>query len=38
MLGEEVALRYLKDLACTYKEHISVKFTKIDGTHVTISN
>ncbi len=38
LLGQAVALRFLKDLACTYKEKISVTFTKIDGTSVTISN
>lgn len=38
LLGEAVALRFLKDLACSYKESVSVTFTKIDGTSVTISN
>jgi hypothetical protein len=37
-LGEAVAIRFLQDLACTYKEPFSITFTKLDGTPQTITN
>jgi hypothetical protein len=38
LLGEAVALRFLQDLACTYREPVAVKLTTINGTQVTITN
>jgi hypothetical protein len=38
MLGEAVALAFLRDRAKTYNEPISVELTKFDGTTATISN
>jgi len=38
LLGEAVALSYLKDRAKTYNEPFTVKLTKFDGTIATISN
>lgn len=38
-LGEQVGLRFLKDLACSYPEPVSIPITLIDGvTTVTITN
>ena len=37
-LGEDVAIRFLQDLACTYAEPIEVTFTKLDGTPQIIKN
>jgi hypothetical protein len=38
MLGEAVALAFLKDKAKTYNEPFTVQLTKLDGTTATISN
>ena len=38
MLGEAVALSFLKDRAKTYNEPFTVQLTKFDGTTATISN
>ena len=38
LLGESVALSFLKDKAKTYNEPFTVKLTKFDGTTATISN
>jgi len=38
LLGEEVALAFLREKAHTYNEPFTVKFKKVDGTTVTISN
>lgn len=38
LLGEAMALSYLRDKAKTYHEKFSVDITKLDGTIVTISN
>jgi hypothetical protein len=38
LLGEAVALSFLKDRARTYNEPFSVDLTKFDGTTATISN
>jgi hypothetical protein len=38
LLGEAVALSFLKDKARTYNEPFTVKLTKFDGTTATISN
>jgi hypothetical protein len=38
LLGEAVALSFLKDRAKTYNEPFSVTITKFDGTTATISN
>ena len=38
LLGEAVALSYLRDKARTYNEPFTVSLTKFDGTTVTISN
>jgi hypothetical protein len=38
LLGEAVALSFLKDRARTYNEPFSVNLTKFDGTTATISN
>jgi hypothetical protein len=38
LLGEAVALSFLKDKAKTYNEPFTVKITKFDGTTATISN
>jgi hypothetical protein len=38
LLGEAVALSFLKDRARTYNEPFSVDITKFDGTTATISN
>ena len=38
LLGEAMALSYLRDKAQTYHEKFSVNITKLDGTIVTISN
>ena len=38
VLGEAVALRFLEDLACTYKEKFSISLTKLDGTVAVIAN
>jgi hypothetical protein len=38
LLGEAVALSFLRDRAKTYNEPFTVKFTKFDGTTATISN
>jgi hypothetical protein len=38
LLGEAVALSFLKDRAKTYNEPFTVKITKFDGTTATISN
>lgn len=37
-LGEEVAIQFLQDLACTYAEPVNVTFTRLDGTACTITN
>jgi hypothetical protein len=38
LLGEAVALSFLRDQAFTYKENFSVTLTKLDGTQATIKN
>lgn len=38
LLGEAVALKFLRDQAWTYAETFDVTITKIDGTKYTISN
>jgi hypothetical protein len=38
LLGEDVAIRFLKDRAHTYNEQFTVNLTKLDGTTETISN
>jgi hypothetical protein len=38
LLGEAVALSFLRDRAKTYNEPFTVKLTKFDGTTATISN
>jgi hypothetical protein len=38
LLGEAVALSFLRDRARTYNEPFTVKLTKFDGTTATISN
>src|SRR5207302_7908159 len=38
LLGEAVALSFLRDRAKTYNEPFTVKLTKFDGTIATISN
>jgi hypothetical protein len=38
LLGEAVALSYLRDKAPTYNERFSISLTKLDGTTETISN
>jgi hypothetical protein len=38
LLGEAVALSFLRDRAKTYNEPFTVKLTKFDGTAATISN
>jgi hypothetical protein len=38
LLGEAVALSFLKDKARTYNEPFTVRLTKFDGTTATISN
>ncbi|MGB8543136.1 MAG: vanadium-dependent haloperoxidase [Candidatus Acidiferrales bacterium] len=38
LLGEAVALSYLRDKARTYNEPFTVQLTKFDGTTATISN
>ncbi len=38
MLGEAVALSFLRNKALTYNEPFSAKITKFDGTEATISN
>jgi hypothetical protein len=38
MLGEAVALSFLRDRAQTYNEPFTVRLTKFDGTTATISN
>jgi hypothetical protein len=38
LLGEAVALSFLRDKAKTYNEPFTVKLTKFDGTTATISN
>jgi hypothetical protein len=38
MLGEAVALSFLKDRAKIYNEPFTVRLTKFDGTAATISN
>jgi hypothetical protein len=38
LLGEAVALSFLKDRAPTYNEPFTVNLTKFDGTTATISN
>ena len=38
LLGEAVALSFLKDRARTYNEPFTVQLTKFDGTTATISN
>lgn len=38
LLGEALALSFLKDKAKTYNEPFTVKITKFDGTTATISN
>lgn len=37
-LGEAVAISFLQDLACSYREPFTLTFTKLDGTMATISN
>jgi hypothetical protein len=38
LLGEAVALSYLRDKALTYNEPFTVQITKFDGKTATISN
>jgi hypothetical protein len=38
MLGEAVALAFLRDRAKTYNEPFTVQLTKFDGTTATVSN
>jgi len=38
LLGETVALSFLRDRAKTYNEPFTVNLTKFDGTTATISN
>ena len=38
LLGEAVALSFLRDQAFTYKENFAVSLTKLDGTTTTIKN
>jgi hypothetical protein len=38
LLGEAVALNYLREKAKTYNEPFTVRLTKLDGTTATISN
>jgi hypothetical protein len=38
LLGEAVALSYLRDHAATYNEPFSISLTKMDGTIATITN
>ena len=38
LLGEAVALSFLRDRAKTYNEPFTVELTKFDGTTTTISN
>jgi hypothetical protein len=38
LLGEAVALSFLKDRARTYNEPFTIHLTKFDGTTATISN
>jgi hypothetical protein len=38
LLGEQVALSVLRDLARSYNEPFTVSITKFDGTTATISN
>ena len=38
LLGEAVALSFLRDKAQTYNEPFTVHLTKFDGTTATISN
>ena len=38
LLGEAVALSFLRDKAKTYNEPFTVALTKFDGTTATISN
>jgi len=38
LLGEAVALSFLRDRAKTYNEPFTVQLTKFDGTAATISN
>ena len=38
LLGEAVALSFLRDRAMTYNEPFTVRLTKFDGTTATISN
>ena len=38
MLGEAVALAFLRDRAKTYNEPLTVELTKFDGTTATITN
>lgn len=38
LLGEAIALSFLRNKACTYNEPFSVNITRFDGTIATISN
>ena len=38
LLGEAVALQFLKDLACSYAEPFTITLTKLDGHPHTITN
>jgi hypothetical protein len=38
LLGEAVALKFLRDQAFTYQENIDITLTTLDGTPITISN
>lgn len=38
LLGEAVAISFLRDLACTYAEPFTVSIAKLDGSPATISN
>jgi hypothetical protein len=38
VLGEAMAIDYLRDKAKTYREKFSITFTKLDGNKVTIAN
>ena len=38
LLGEAVALSFLRDKAQTYNEKFTVNITKLDGTIATITN
>jgi hypothetical protein len=38
LLGEAVALSFLRDQAFSYKEKLAITLTKMDGTPTTIQN